>query len=66
MFLLIVIALVWLIYKWSVSNFDYFEKLGVQFDKPLPLFGNMLNIALQKESMLYVSQRSYDKFKKSK
>lgn len=66
MFLLIVIVLVWLLYKWSVSNYDYFEKIGVGSKKPVPLVGNMLPILLAKESMLDMTRESYRKFKKEK
>jgi hypothetical protein len=66
MFLLLVLVLVYLFYRWSVGNNDYFEKIGLPFDKPVPLFGNSLKFVMQKESLVYFMQRNYHKFKKSK
>ncbi|XP_021702449.1 cytochrome P450 9e2 [Aedes aegypti] len=37
--LLLVVAVGYLIYRWSVATFDYFEKLNVPFLKPYPFFG---------------------------
>lgn len=66
MYLLLFAVFVWLFYKWSVNTFDYYEKLGVPYEKPIPLFGNMLNLVLGKQSMVELTQNSYDNFKKSK
>jgi hypothetical protein len=66
MILLIILGLVWLAYKWSIDNHDYFEKLGINFEKPKPLAGNMLDIALQRQSMIEVTRAGYKNFKKSK
>lgn len=66
MFLLIIFGLAWLVYKWSVSNFDYFEKIGLEYEKPLPLVGNMLNLVIGKQSIIDLTKGGYEKFKKSK
>lgn len=66
MFIVICLVLVWLLYKLSVSNFDYFEKLGIPFEKPKPLFGNMFDLVLQRKSMVEIAGNSYKKFKESK
>jgi hypothetical protein len=66
MYFVIFIVFLWLAYKWSVDNFDYYEKLGLPFEKPLPLFGNMFNIIFQKESMVSIAGRNYKNFKDSK
>jgi len=66
MFLLFVPALAWLLYKWATDNHDYFIKLGVPFEKPLPLIGNLLSMVLQKESLAELMQRNYNKFRSSK
>jgi hypothetical protein len=67
MFVFILIALVWLLYKWSISNFDYFEKLGIfSLEKPKPLFGNMFGLLLQRSSMVELTGSGYRKFKDSK
>jgi len=66
LFLLIVVVLVWLLYKWLTSNHDHFANIGLPFEKPLPLVGNMLKIALEKESLLVYMQRNYNKYKSSR
>lgn len=66
MILWIVLLLVYLLYKWSTSNHDYFAKRGVPFEKPLPLVGNCLNMLLQRESIIDSQHRCYNNFKGSK
>lgn len=66
MILWLVLLLVYFLYKWSTSKFDYFAKVGVPFEKPLPLFGNALSVVLQRESLIDLINRSYYKFKNSK
>lgn len=66
MILWIVLLLVFLLYKWSTSKFDYFAKVGVPFEKPLPFVGNGLNVVLQRESIIDLVHRQYKKFKGSK
>jgi hypothetical protein len=66
MFVYIFAVLLCLLYKWATSDFDYFEKLGVPFEKPLPLVGNLLDLVLQKRSSVDIYRSSYEKFKNSK
>lgn len=66
MFWLLILAFAYLAYKWSVSNYDYFERIGLPFEKPLPLFGNMIGLITQRESLVYTLQRNYRRFKSSK
>lgn len=61
-----VLLVVYLLYKWSTSKFNYFAKAGVPFEKPWPLVGNVLNVVLQRESIIDLVNRSYYKFKGSK
>lgn len=65
-FTLLVIAAVWLFYKWLTSGYDYFAKQGVPFVKPYPFVGSLLGPMLQKESVVDVTTRYYDKFKSAK
>lgn len=66
MLLLLILVLAFLIYKWSVAGFDYFDKIGVPYEKPLPIFGNMLDIVIQRRPMIEVTQKSYEMFKNSR
>lgn len=58
--------LLYLLYKWSTANHDYFAKLGLSYEKPLPIFGNLLNMVLGRESLIDITKRCYDKFYGSK
>ncbi|XP_037050616.1 probable cytochrome P450 9f2 [Bradysia coprophila] len=66
MFLFIGFAVAYVLYKWLTKNDDYFLKKGIPYEKPLPLVGNFLGFMLQRETLIDVIQRKYDKFKKSK
>lgn len=56
----------YLTYRWLTSDHDYFKKIGVNYDKPHVLVGNMLPMVLQKESILIITQRIYKKYKNAK
>ncbi|XP_037032229.1 cytochrome P450 9e2-like [Bradysia coprophila] len=66
MFLWIVLVLLYLLYKWSTASHDYFRKRGIQFEEPLPLAGNLLNMVLGRESIVDITKRSYYNFEGSK
>lgn len=66
MLLPLVLFFSWLFYKWSVKNLDYFKKIGVPYEKPLPLFGNALPVLLKKQSFIDVTRKSYYNFKNSR
>lgn len=53
-------------YKWLTKDFDYFEKIGIPFERPVPLAGNMLDIILQRRSLIELTRKSYENYKKSK
>lgn len=63
MYLYVAVFILWLVYKWLIKDLDYYEKLGVAHEKPLPVFGHMLNLILKKESLIAVITRNYEKFK---
>ncbi|CAO1441593.1 unnamed protein product [Diamesa hyperborea] len=64
--LYLVIGVVFLFYKWATSTFDYFEKRGLPFRKPIPLFGNNLNVITRKMAMTDYLQMIYREFKDEK
>ena len=64
--LYLVIGVVYLFYKWATSTFDYFEKRGVPFRKPLPLLGNNLNAITRGMAMTDFLQMVYSEFKDEK
>lgn len=59
----ITVFLGWLIYKKITKNVHHFEKQGIVYEKPLPIFGNMWKLMLQKESFIDFIHRYYTKFK---
>lgn len=66
MYLYLAVFVLWLVYKWLTKDLDYYEKLGVPHEKPVPLFGNMWQFFLKKESVIEIVSRNYEKFKKAK
>lgn len=66
MFLLLIPLALWLFYKWSVDNLDYFDKIGIPYEKPLPLVGNYLGFITQTSNIVDMTRKSYNNFKKSK
>ncbi|KAL4096786.1 hypothetical protein QTP88_021670 [Uroleucon formosanum] len=49
-------------YYYCVSTFKKWEKLNVSYIKPIPLFGNFLNVALGKDHPLEFYDRIYHEF----
>lgn len=47
---LALLAIIVLIYWWSIATFKTFEHRNLPFEKPYPFFGNMKQSALQKIS----------------
>ncbi|XP_017066143.1 probable cytochrome P450 6a14 [Drosophila eugracilis] len=51
-----------LAYRFYINIYTYWERKGVPFEKPLPIFGNMKGIG-SKLHFREINQRIYDKFK---
>lgn len=49
LFLVILAFALWF-YKWSTFRHDEFTKRGLPFEKPCPVFGNFLEIVLNRAS----------------
>ncbi|XP_055539818.1 probable cytochrome P450 9f2 [Wyeomyia smithii] len=62
MLLLLLALVVYLVYRWSVATFDYFEKRGVPFVKPLPLVGNLWPVIRRKQHPVDAAILGYEKF----
>lgn len=60
------ILIAFLIYKKIFKNFDFFEKRGISFEKPAPIFGNLLPILKKRENFAQAVERLYEKFKNEK
>lgn len=64
--LLEVIVVLFLVYKFLTSNWDYFDKKGIPFMKPTIVVGSRSDLLLHNKSMPEVVQEWYDAFKNDK
>ncbi|XP_066993022.2 probable cytochrome P450 6a13 [Anabrus simplex] len=55
-------SLLTLLYVYFTWNFDYWKKRGVPFEKPLPFFGNLKDIALGNDYEGIFYKKIYDSF----
>lgn len=62
---LIPVALYFL-YKWATKNYDYFEKQGIPFVKPIPLLGSNFGIFFKKQPLVQSMMEQYYEFKNEK
>lgn len=58
--LLVIGVLLFIVYKWSISTYDFFEKKEIAFIKPIPLFGNMKEMLLKKSDFLTFAKNLYN------
>jgi hypothetical protein len=56
----------YLIYKWATSTYDFFEKQGVKFRKPVPMFGTNANIITRKKPFTDILDDWYYEFTNEK
>ncbi len=57
------LMLVYYLWKWAFLNENFFKDRGVLFEKPLPIFGNVMNFALGKRNMNLILSDLYKKYK---
>lgn len=53
-----------LCYRYATATFDTWKNHGVKGPKPVPIFGNMLDVFLGKTSMNHYVKDAYEKYKK--
>ncbi|XP_020707030.2 cytochrome P450 9e2-like [Athalia rosae] len=63
---LTLIAGVVVIYLFFKRKYSYFEKHGIPYERPLPLFGNMMKLFLKIEALPYVVDKVYKRFPDTK
>ncbi|XP_070502406.1 probable cytochrome P450 9f2 [Chironomus tepperi] len=66
LFITLLVVLVYVIYKWSTSTYDFFEKQGIPYRQPLPLFGTNINMLLKKKPFIDVLKEWYNEFENEK
>jgi len=50
-FLILSAVAIYLIYRWSMANSDFFAKRGIPYHKQFPLLGSMKDVVFRKRSM---------------
>ncbi|XP_059045026.1 cytochrome P450 6B2-like [Achroia grisella] len=65
-YLAIVLIVLVALYLYNVRNFDYWEKRGIKYEKPILFFGSVLKTYLLQESMTLTVNRIYKKYHKEK
>lgn len=65
-FLFLSAIVLYVIYKWSISTFDYFEKQGIPFRKPVPLLGTQGNFVTRKKAFVDAIQETYYEYRNEK
>lgn len=66
LFLCLIPVALYFLYKWSTATFDYFEKQGFAFQKPLPLLGSDFHLFFKKQPMAVSLMNNYNKHKSEK
>jgi hypothetical protein len=66
MFISLLVVLVYFIYKWSTSTYDFFENQGIPYRKPLPLFGTNINMLMKTKPFIDVLKEWYNEFENEK
>lgn len=65
-FTLIVIVLLWALFKYLKGNLKIFEERGVKYEEPVIIFGNVFKAFIMKESIIDVIDRLCNKFHNEK
>ncbi|KAM3961539.1 cytochrome P450 6B6-like [Aphomia sociella] len=61
-YITIILALIIFLYLYNVRNFDYWEKRGVKYEKPVLLFGSAINNYLLRESLTTSTTKQYNSY----
>ncbi|EDO64391.1 AGAP009363-PA, partial [Anopheles gambiae str. PEST] len=63
MFLLWALPLaLYLLYRWSIATYDYFEKRNIPYVKPVPFFGQVWSFFTQEKHAVDVASEGYHMF----
>ncbi|XP_052870547.1 probable cytochrome P450 9f2 [Anopheles cruzii] len=55
-------TVLYLLYRWSVATYDYFEKRQIPYVKPVPFFGQVLSFFTQAKHAVDVASEGYEMF----
>lgn len=59
---LVIGVILFSVYKWSISTYDFFEKKGIDFIKPTPFFGSIKDMLLKKTDVLTFAKNLYNHY----
>lgn len=62
----VVVAILFLAYKWSTAKNDYFEKLGIPHRKSTSFVGSMADLILHGKPMTHHVKEWYNEFPNDK
>lgn len=62
LWLIFVVSLLVLLYIYFTGTYNFWKDKNVDFEKPIPVFGNFLNIVLRTEGIGSIIKRVYDKY----
>lgn len=65
-FALPALALLYLLYRWSIATYDYFERRGVPYVKPVPLVGNLWPFLTGRTTGIAAVTEGYWRFQESR
>ncbi|XP_058059543.1 probable cytochrome P450 9f2 [Anopheles bellator] len=60
------VAVLFLLYRWSVATYDYFEKRKIPFVKPVPFFGQLLAFFARTKHAVDIASEGYEMFPNSR
>jgi len=66
LFLYLIPVAIYLFYKWATANYDFFEKQGIAFVKPLPGLGSNMGIFFKKKPFVQSLMELYNQFEDEK
>ncbi|KAK5646917.1 hypothetical protein RI129_005381 [Pyrocoelia pectoralis] len=61
--IILLVIFAWLLYKYSIGNYKYWQKKRVQYVKPIPPFGNLLPILTSQLTLGALLAKYYNQFK---
>lgn len=65
-FLFLVVIGLYLFYKWGRSTFDFFQRQGIVFRKPIAFLGTSSNFVLNRKPFMDILDDWYNEFKHEK
>lgn len=59
-------VILYMLYKWSMRPYSFFQEKGIPFKKPWPVFGNFGGMSLRQETLHDMILNNYNEFKNNR